>query len=144
MIITYQGHDYSFDLRAIGVDEYRQLKRKYAMTPKQFGDGLDEADPDAMTFLFWVLLRQNGTDRGLTLGDHLKPDLIELNNAVAAAQAAEREAELEAQATEPEPEPGPTSPEPSRALSPPSLVTPGPAPSQTPDGQPREVMSTGS
>jgi hypothetical protein len=111
MIISYDGTDYDFDSDRISVDEWRELKRKYKMTPKAFQEGLSEADPDAMTFLYLSMLRQAGRVN-VTLGDHLKPDIIALNRAVAEAQEAEGEQE------DAEPEPDPTKASPSPAPSP--------------------------
>lgn len=101
MIITYQGQDYDFDADRISVDEWRELKRKYKMTPGQFQEGITEADPDAMTFLYVAMQRQAG-NTAITLGDHIKPDILALNQAVAAAQEHEEATE------DPEPEPDPT------------------------------------
>lgn len=103
MIITFEGQDFDFDSDRISVDEWRELKRKYKITPKGFQDGISEADPDAMTFLYVSMQRQAGNTR-ITLGDHIKPDIIALNQAVAAAQEAE-EATAADQDAEPEPDP---------------------------------------
>ena len=127
MQITYEGHDYQFDQQAITVDEWRELKRKYKMTPKAFGDGIDEGDPDAMTFLYWILLRQNG-GTPLPLGDHLKPGIIALNNATFEAYKAAQQAEIDAAQAEAEPDPTSLSPSPSPAASPSSPAPPNPAP----------------
>jgi hypothetical protein len=110
MIITYEGTDYDFDSDRIGIDEWRELKRKYKMTPLGFQNGIGEADPDAMTFLFVAMQRQAGRVN-VTLGDHIKVDVIALNQALSAAQEAEPDEE------EPEPEPDPTKASPSRPAS---------------------------
>lgn len=107
MIITFEGQDYDFDSDRISVDEWRELKRKYKMTPGQFQQGLAEADPDAMTFLYVAMQRQAGNTR-ITLGDHVKPDIIALNQAIAASQEAEVAAEAELLANGGGPEPDPT------------------------------------
>ena len=117
MIISYEGRDWQFDRKAITVDEWRELKRKYKMTPKGFEEGISEADPDASTFLYWILLRQSGDQRAV-LGDQLKPDIIALNAAIGAADDDE---------PEDEPEPDPTRPSPSPPASPPAPATPAPA-----------------
>lgn len=85
IIITFEGKDWHFDKDAIGVDEWRELKRKYGMTPRKFDEGLNQGDPDTYTFVYWVMLRQNG-DMRQSLGDHLKPDIIALNHAVGEAE----------------------------------------------------------
>jgi len=101
VIITYEGREYSFEVDRIDVTEWRELKRKYKMTPKQFEAGVSEADPDAMTFLYWIMLRQNGQAApALTLGDHLKPDIVGLNNGLSEAAGDDPD--------EPEAEPDPT------------------------------------
>jgi hypothetical protein len=95
MIIAYQGTDYEFQQEAVAVDLWRELKRKYQMTPRQFQDLIDDADPDASTFLYWAMLHQNGGTKE-PLGDNLKPDILALNQALAAALQAEA-ARLEAE-----------------------------------------------
>ena len=99
LIITFEGHEVTFDKEKITIDEWRELKRKYGMTPKGFERGIGEADPDASTFLYWLLLRRGG-DMRTPLGDQLKPDIIALNEAI--ADAVDTDA--------PEPEPDPTTP----------------------------------
>ena len=128
MQITYQDREYSFQVEKITVDEWRELKRKYKMTPGQFQTGISEADPDAMTFLYVSMRRQSGDTR-ITLGDHVKPDIIALNQAVAASQEAE-EATAADQDTEPEPDP--------------TKASPSPAPSPGPSPQPGSPSSEGS
>lgn len=121
MILTYQGTEYAFDETQISVDEWRELKRKYKMTPAGFEKAVAEADPDAMTFLYWAMLRQAGQAQ-LLLGDHLKPDIIALNSALAAASTEDAEGEGEP--------PDPTRPllPSSPAASASGPATPGPAP----------------
>lgn len=119
MQISYDGREYSFEVEKITVDEWRELKRKYKMTPKGFTEGLDEADPDSMTFAYWVMLRQNG-QQTFPLGDALKPDIIALNNAFGAAVEDGPEAESEPDPTKGSPS-TPTSP------GPPSPAAPVPA-----------------
>ena len=100
MKITYQGTGYEFDQEAITVDQWRELKRKYHMTPRQFQEATDDADPDAYTFLWWVLLHQNGGTRE-PLGDGLKFDLIALNHAFGAAVESDLERQAAEQAADP-------------------------------------------
>jgi hypothetical protein len=102
MKIAYDGTDYEFDQQAVTIDEWRALKRKYSMTPGAFQAAVDEADPDASTFLYWVMLRQNGKDQGVPLSDNIKLDIVKLNNAFAEAVQAEAAAAKE------DPEPDPT------------------------------------
>ena len=96
LTISYQGTGYEYDQERVTVDEWRELKRKYQMTPRQFQDAIDQADPDASTFLYWTMLRQNGGTNGQPLGDNLKPDILALNQGLARALEAEA-ARLEAE-----------------------------------------------
>ena len=120
MIISYEGTDYPFDQEDITVDEWRELKRKYQMTPRKFEAAIDEADPDAYTFLYWVLLRHGPGGTREPLGDQLKPDLLKLNKALSVAT--EAEAERLAAEQEADPTPGGSLPD---------GKTPGPAGSST-------------
>jgi hypothetical protein len=86
LIIRFEDREFTIDKDKITVDEWRELKRKYGMTPKGFDDGIGEADPDASTFLYWIMLRRGGDTRAV-LGDQLKPDIIALNAAIAAAES---------------------------------------------------------
>jgi|HubBroStandDraft_4_1064222.scaffolds.fasta_scaffold250485_3 hypothetical protein len=120
LIITYDDTAYHFDKELINIDEWRELKRKYKMTPKQFDESIGQADPDASTFLYWVMLRQAG-DHRVPFGDSLKPDIIRLNQAVAAAVV---------ENPEPEEEPDPT--------------PAGSGPATTPSGDSVKATSTSS
>lgn len=94
MLIDFEGTKYDFDKDHITIDEWRELKRKYGMTPKRFDETIGEADPDASTFLYWVMIRQAG-DQRQPLNDQLKPDIIRLNAAIATAVVTQAEAEGE-------------------------------------------------
>lgn len=123
MIINYDGRDYHVDIDEIDIDEYRQLKTKYGMTPKAFQEGINEGDPDASTFLYWIMLRRDG-QAGVPLGNQLKPNVTRLNAAMVAAvqreeaeEAERKKAELAAEAGRqaaavPTRPAGPPSPEP--------------------------------
>lgn len=100
LIMQFEDREWTFDKTEVTVDEWRELKRKYKMTPKAFDECIGEADPDASTFVYWVMLRQNGA-QNVPLGDQLKPDIIALNAAIAKALVTEREQEGE----EAEPDP---------------------------------------
>ena len=104
IIKDFEGRDWDWDFDKIGVDEWREVKRKLKMTPKAVQVGLDEADPDAMTVAYWTMLQQAGLP-SQPLGDNLKPDILKLNQAVGTAielELADRQAaalaELEAAA----------------------------------------------
>jgi hypothetical protein len=126
MRINYLGTEYHFDEEDVSTDEWRELKRKYKMTPRAYGVGMGDADPDASTFCYWIMLRRAGNQQ-VTLGDHLKPDVLALNKAIAAAQEAEAAAEAEEIArTAAEGTPDPTKPAPSAPSSPASPPPPAP------------------
>ena len=136
MIITFEGKDWQFDREKINTDEWRELQRKYKMTPKRFEEGISEAHVDASTFLYWILLRQSGDQRAV-LGDHLKPDIIALNAAIGAADADEPDDDEDEPAAD---EAGPTRSGGRRPGSPPGKATP--APSQPHDPAERSGHAT--
>jgi hypothetical protein len=134
MLLTYDGRDYEVDLDKVTIDEWRQLKAKYKLTPAKFQQGLSEADPDASTFFYWIMLRRGGPavpgNQRVPLSDDLRPDIIALNRALedadekatlAELDALEAEAEAKAEAERERP----TQPSSSPAVSPPAPVTPG-------------------
>jgi hypothetical protein len=138
IIKDFEGRDWDWDFDKIGVDEWREVKRKLKMTPKAVQEGIDEADPDAMTVAYWTMLQQAGLP-SQPLGDNLKPDILKLNQAVGTAielELADRQAaalaELEA-AAQRAAELAPTSPggPPSPELPSPATTTPTPPASQT-------------
>lgn len=65
MIIHFNNKDYRFDLEDITVEDARAIKRYCGLTLKGLEEGLSEADPDAMTCLYWLMLRQNGEDHNI-------------------------------------------------------------------------------
>ena len=99
IVKDFEGRDWDVDFDAITVDEWRELKRKCKMTPRKFQEGMEEADPDALTFAYWLMLRQNGGTRE-PLGDNLKPDILELNEALGTATELEKEAQEAAKKAE--------------------------------------------
>jgi hypothetical protein len=138
IIKDFQGRDWDWDFDKIAVDQWREVKRKLKMTPKAVQVGIDEADPDSMTVVYWTMLQQAGLP-SQPLGDALKPDILALNQAVGAAaevELADRQAkalaemeEAAARAAElaPTSPGGPPSPEPPS----PATTTPMPPASQT-------------
>ena len=139
MIISYQDTEYDFDQERVTVDEWRELKRKYQMTPRQFQDAIDQADPDASTFLYWSMLRQNGGTNGQPLGDNLKPDILALNQGLAKALEAEA-ARLEAEAAA-DPTPGDSRPD---GTTPPPTGSSTSSASSGTTISPRSATTTGS
>ena len=138
IIRDFEGRDWDYDQDRITVDEFRQIKKKYQLTARGFGEGIEQGDPDALTCLYWTMLRQAG-DQAAVLSDSLNFAVGPLYTAMAAAQAAEEASEkarLEAEAAEaarlaavptrpaglPSPEPG----------SPKAPASPGPADGEGP------------
>lgn len=85
MIINFEGRRYDFDVDRISVGEFREVKRKYKMTVRQWQEALTDIDPDALTVLYWLMLRQDG-QQNEPLGDHLDFPLATLAAAFAAAE----------------------------------------------------------
>jgi hypothetical protein len=144
IIKDFEGRDWDFDFDAITIDEWRIAKRSYKMTPKAVQSGLDEADPDAMTVIYWAMLRQDGQQNAV-LSDALKPDIVLLNHAIGTAselEQADRQAaalaELEAAAAQAA-QMVPTSPG-----GPPSAEPPSPAITTPPPPGTAEAPMTGS
>lgn len=127
MIVTFEGRDYSLDSDAITIDEYREFKRKYGLTILGFQNALIEADPDALTCAYWVMLRQNG-QQNQVLGDQLKFDAPAFYTAVAEAQKQEA-----AEPAEAEPDPTQGSPSTPESASPPEPPAPDPAQNGQPE-----------
>lgn len=65
--VTYEGHDYDFDLLGISTEELREIKRKLELTPAKFLSGIAEADVEAMLGLKWLILRSDGQHDDLVL-----------------------------------------------------------------------------
>jgi hypothetical protein len=138
IIKDFEGRDWDWEFDKIGVDEWREVKRKLKMTPKAVQDGIDEADPDSMTVVYWTMLQQAGLP-GQPLGDALKPDILALNQAVGtaaelvvAAEQAARLADLEAAAQQAA-QLAPTSPGGPPSAEPPSPATTTLMPNATAD-----------
>lgn len=86
MIIEYEGKSFDLDIEELEVDEARVIKRYAGMTLKGFEEGLAEGDPDALTCLYWLILRQNGEEHNI---ERIKFKPVKLARAVSVAQEAE-------------------------------------------------------
>lgn len=60
MQVQFEDKEYSFDMDDIDLRQARAIKRMTGLTLKKFGDGLSEADPDAVAAAYWLMLSQNG------------------------------------------------------------------------------------
>ena len=58
--IEFEGESAEFSISAIGVEEYREIKRKLKLTIRRFIEGIEELDPDAVTALYWLFKRRAG------------------------------------------------------------------------------------
>lgn len=100
MKIDFEGRTWEFDADELDVKQAMVLHLTYGMTIADWIRGLDELDPRALHFTYWLMLQQNGV---------VMP-IAEANCKIVYFSAAMREAQLaEAAAAEPEPEPDPTS-----------------------------------
>lgn len=84
MIVHFNNRDYTFDLEEITVDQARVIKRFCGLTLKTLEAGLSEADPDAMTCLYWLMLRQNGEEHNI---EKLSFGIVKFARAFGEAQA---------------------------------------------------------
>lgn len=60
MKIDYDGAEYTLDLDEIDVVEATYIKVKTGLTLLGLQAGLEEADPDALRSLFWLMSKQSG------------------------------------------------------------------------------------
>lgn len=84
-MFTWQGSEYDFDIDKITVEEARQIKRKYTFTIAGLLEALREVDPDAMTCLYWLVMRSDGKHDDLVLSDDLNFPIVEFGAAWAAS-----------------------------------------------------------
>ena len=60
MLVQFEGQEYQFDIEALDLSEARYIKRNAGLSIKGLMDGLSEMDPDALSALYWLMLKQNG------------------------------------------------------------------------------------
>jgi hypothetical protein len=60
MIVEYDGKKYEFDMDEITVQQAKIIKTYCGLNMATISDALEEADPDAMAALFWLMKQQNG------------------------------------------------------------------------------------
>lgn len=113
-MIRFEDGEYEFDFEKVSLPEYREIKRKLGLTIRTFMEGVELADPDAVTALYWLVLRTDGKHDDLVLADDLDFDVFRF---LEAWVAHEREKAAE--------------PDPTQAGSPPDGSTPGSASSST-------------
>lgn len=60
MKVEYDGAEYTLDLDEIDVVEASYIKVKTGLTLLGLQAGLEQADPDALKALFWLMHKQSG------------------------------------------------------------------------------------
>src|ERR1700744_1802562 len=60
MKIDYDGAEYTLDMDEIDVVEATYIKVKTGLTLLGLQAGLEQADPDALKALFWLMNKQSG------------------------------------------------------------------------------------
>lgn len=65
MIVKFNNREYDLDVDGIEVEHARIIKKYSGLNLKGFGEGIGEGDPDALTSLYWLMLKQNGQDHNI-------------------------------------------------------------------------------
>jgi len=58
--ITYEGKSYLLDLEDMDTDEARAMERFGVPSLKALTEGVAEGSVDALTVVYWLMLKQNG------------------------------------------------------------------------------------
>lgn len=97
MIVKFNNREYTLDVDDIEVEHARVIK-KYndTLNLKVFGEGVGVGDPDALTALYWLMLKQNGEDHNIE-----KVSFKAMRFLIAVMQAQSDEAEKEAPKEDP-------------------------------------------
>ena len=61
MLIKFEGSEYEFDLEEMSSQEAKIIKRETGFSLMKLQEGLLELDPDAITAIYWLMHKQNGT-----------------------------------------------------------------------------------
>lgn len=138
MIITVRGREYAveaedYDFQRIRNEELRELKRKLGMNLGSLAPALDDAEPDALAFVAWTMLRQAGHAGIPFNADDIDFELGELLEVISS------EEEVEA-----EPDPTQTSSSPTDSAESPAPSTRRAGTGRRPAGPPATPSSTGS
>lgn len=67
MKVTYLDNDYTLEMDEIDVKQARLIKAKCGLTLATLEDGLNEADPDALRAIFWLMTEQSGLHQDIDL-----------------------------------------------------------------------------
>ena len=76
-MIRWQGSEYEFDIDKAGTAELREIKRKYGFSLRKLLEALEEMDVDAVTCMYWLVMRSDGKHDDLVLGDGLEFPVVE-------------------------------------------------------------------
>jgi hypothetical protein len=89
MHVTFDGVEYEFEIEAITRSEAAYIKRRTNMTLGGMLKGVADLDPDAVAAMFWLMLKQNGTNRDIDKMDDFP--ILKFGNALVEAFALEEE-----------------------------------------------------
>jgi hypothetical protein len=92
--IPFNNKVYTLDIEEIEVEHARVIKRYAGLTLRKLEESLAEGDPDGLTSLYWLMLKQSGENHNI---ESVSFKIVKFAKAVADAQAAEA-AELAAKA----------------------------------------------
>jgi hypothetical protein len=90
MVIDYDGQEYRLDIDEITVSQAMLLKVKTGFSLMQWQAKLEEADVDALKFLYWLMVDQSGKRVNFESIDF---KIVKFAQAVQAAQDAEENSE---------------------------------------------------
>lgn len=85
-MIKWQGSEYEFEIDKVATPELREIKRKYKLTLRGLLDGLEQLDVDAITCMYWLVMRSDGKHDDLVLSDDLNFPVVEFMSAWADGQ----------------------------------------------------------
>lgn len=94
MKIDFNNKVYTLDIEEIEVEHARVIKRYCGLTLRKLEESLADGDPDGLTSLYWLMLKQSGEDHAI---ERVSFKIVKFAKAVGDAQAAE-EAETLARA----------------------------------------------
>jgi hypothetical protein len=91
-MIKWDGGEYDFDFDRVGTAELRAIKKHpdFGFTLRKLLEGLTELDVDAITCVYWLVMRSDGKHDDLVLSTELEFPVIEF---MAAWEADKDEAE---------------------------------------------------
>lgn len=92
--IAFNNRTYALDIEEIEVEHARTIKRYCGLTLRKLEESLADGDPDGLTSLYWLMLKQNGEDHAI---ERVSFKIVKFAKAVGDAQEAEA-AELAAKA----------------------------------------------